>query len=952
MKSKELILALSILILSVTNAPLVCGSDQKAGGTENNTVICGTPHIPDLSPDEWEQLRREVEASAPAMKVSQQNQRTFWAVDSSCYQVTADLRNDTTEKCHVYVDVDVPVDQAIVDHWASEFSNAIYKGVADTFGEPPDVDNDPKIYILLLDIPEDRVCGYFWSTQETSFDHIEIIYIDALIGDKGVVAHEFQHCVHWNHDADEETWVDEGCADYAIYAVYHQHETYNHANTFMNNPDVQLTSWNSTIGDYGASYLWTLYLSEKYGDLSGTGGHDHEHFIKDLVAEEGNGIEGINNVLSKHGYAKRFPDIFDNWVIANYLNDMGLSDLYGYATYPGIHANTTTLDFGGGGEDLSGAVNEWAADYVKLDLANVGTLKSEFTGDGSSDFTVHAVPASASGYEVIETPLSRGMISYPWHGTYRETDSGELDNVTVIIAGHDQRLSGTGQYTLETTGISILNILNPTDATPVNAGFNNNPIRTTLEFEINMADGVFIPELTNDRFKDFKDNLTVEIGGKQASVITITEQTDRYVVEVTPPKQGAGGRYDLSIGIDSVCDLKRDAIAYDGSDVDIDINVTPAEIDLQLPPDGVASVALMICNDCDHDNCDCGDLKYNISIAYGATDHDVTAIAMSALSPGGIKKRVGAVAATQATEIVAITEEDEIGYDDSEADGAYYWDTAGCGVAVHFTITNPNCNTLETARFYLDINESESVPDNSFDWSVLEWAGTEPGGVIRSGTATPVSDGWYDLDTGGIAVPDDFVIAMHWRQGDAPAIGYDSDPPINKRSWDYDDEWSPWYGEDYMIRAVVSDAGDNGDGWLSVDRRGGTVVPGSCDGVIVMVNATGQEPGVHSAKIVISSNDPDGGEVVVPVTLRMADNRMEGDVNCDGCISLKDSTAIKLYLIDRIDLNESQLKRADTLDDGKVNMKDSTFIRQWLVDPSTPLWQSPADDDLLKPVAC
>ena len=945
MRAKQLIFALSILILSVNSVPLVCGGDQKADGVGDNTTICGTPLIPDLSPEEWEQLYGEVEASAPEMGVSQQNQRAFWAIDfPSCYQVTADLRNDTTEYCHVYVDVDATVDQAIVDRWASEFSDAIYKGVTDTFGDPPDVDNDPKIYILLLDIPEDRVGGYFWSTQETSFDHIEIIYIDALIGDEGVVAHEFQHCVHWNHDADEETWVDEGCADYAIYAVYHQHETYGHAETFMNNTDIPLTSWGGSIGDYGASYLWTIYLSEKYGDLSGT--YSHERFIKDLVAEEGNGITGINNVLLNHGYAERFPDIFDNWVIANHLNDMSLSDLYGYATYPGIHANATTLDFGGGEDGTSGSVNEWAADYVTLNLTNVGTLKGEFMGDGSSDFTVQAVPARAFGYEVVETLLSGGGVSYPWYGRYRETDSGELDNLTVIVAGHDQRSSGTGQYTIETIGISILNILKPTEATPVNAGSNNDPIRTTLEFEINRDDGTFIPELTKDRFKDFKDNLTVEIGGKKASITTISEKTDRYVVEVAPPEQGAGGKYDLSIGIDSVCDLKRDAIDYDGSGGDININVTPAEIDLQLPPDGVASVALGICNNGD------GDLEYNISISYEATDRDVTAIARSALSPGGIKKQVGAVAAIPSTEIVAITEDNEIGYDDSEADGAYCWDTAGCGVAVHFTVTNQDCNTLETARFYLDINESESVPDNSFDWSVLQWAGTEPGGVIRSGTATPISDGWYDLDMGGITVPDNFMIAMHWRQGDAPSIGYDNDHPIDKRSWDYDDEWSPWYVEDYMIRAVMSDAGGDGDGWLSVDRRGGTVVPGDCDEVCVMVNATNPKPGVHNAKIIISSNDPDEGEIVVPVTLRVTNNLMEGDVNCDGCVSLKDSTAIKLNLVSGTDLNESQFKCADVDDDSEVSLKDSTLIRKWLVDTRTRLWQSPEDDDMRQPVEC
>ncbi len=68
--------------------------------------------------------------------------------------------------------------------------------------------------------------------------------------------------------------------------------------------------------------------------------------------------------------------------------------------------------------------------------------------------------------------------------------------------------------------------------------------------------------------------------------------------------------------------------------------------------------------------------------------------------------------------------------------------------------------------------------------------------------------------------------------------------------------------------------------------------------------------------------------------------------------SLKDSTMIKQYLVNGRDLNKSQFKCPDTLDDGEVNLKDSTFIRQWLVDKSTPLWESPADDDMAKPETC
>ena len=344
---------------------------------------------------------------------------------------------------------------------------------------------------------------------------------------------------------------------------------------------------------------------------------------------------------------------------------------------------------------------------------------------------------------------------------------------------------------------------------------------------------------------------------------------------------------------------------------------------------------------------------------------------------------------------------EEIAYDDELAEGCWYYVVGGgwgrC-LAVHFTI--PDNYTLETARFNILLNGS--VPSNSFNWSVLNWTGTEPGDKIASGTTTPTRHGWHDVDMGGINVSEDFVIAMHWIHGYAPCLWADTTAPAD-RSWNYPwafpgYDWTPEPEKNYMIRAVVCSSGEpdinvtpvaidvelplNGRGsetlaicnegnrdltynisiscdvgkWLSVDQTGtnGTVSPGDCDDRILSIDSTGLDYGVYSATVAISSNDPDKDEnpVRVQVTLTVGDKLMEGDVNGDGCVSLKDSTAIKLYLVGRMDLTESQLKCADTLDDGVVNLKDSTFIRKWLVDQSTPLWGSPADDDMEKPVAC
>ena len=66
-------------------------------------------------------------------------------------------------------------------------------------------------------------------------------------------------------------------------------------------------------------------------------------------------------------------------------------------------------------------------------------------------------------------------------------------------------------------------------------------------------------------------------------------------------------------------------------------------------------------------------------------------------------------------------------------------------------------------------------------------------------------------------------------------------------------------------------------------------------------------------------------EVISPLS-------MEGDVtDLNVCVSLKDSTLIKFYLVDMATLTPDQLECADTNDDGEGTLKDSTAIKFWLV---------------------
>ncbi len=87
-------------------------------------------------------------------------------------------------------------------------------------------------------------------------------------------------------------------------------------------PFTALTFWGSGLEDYGASYLFQLYLYEHYGGTA---------FVSALVQEQANGIEGIQNTLDTFGAKENFDQIFDDWTVANLIDDTEKSGgKYGY----------------------------------------------------------------------------------------------------------------------------------------------------------------------------------------------------------------------------------------------------------------------------------------------------------------------------------------------------------------------------------------------------------------------------------------------------------------------------------------------------------------------------------------------------------------------------------------------------------------------------------------------
>jgi hypothetical protein len=244
-----------------------------------------------------------------------------------------------------------------------EFDENIWEKDTSFFGmyaDRPGPLNDYKIQILIFNIRDGLfwdpvhapyfIEGYFWSYISATYN-ANIIHIDTYqwfrrqgpspdggrleyyvyppyppascmpYEYEGTFAHEFQHLIHRDIDPDEYSWPNEGCSELAQIICGYGFPSGHLMYYLIYFWDTSLVVWEGDLTNYGAVALWTYYIYEHYG----------RQFIWDLVHEQANGIAGYNNVFKAHRIKKNFDIVFQEWAIANYLDDTSFAKgIYGY----------------------------------------------------------------------------------------------------------------------------------------------------------------------------------------------------------------------------------------------------------------------------------------------------------------------------------------------------------------------------------------------------------------------------------------------------------------------------------------------------------------------------------------------------------------------------------------------------------------------------------------------
>ena len=319
----------------------------------------------------------------------------FWLTNTDTvesFQIDATLKYKT-QHAYFWVEDGVEFDMKEAKALVDEFENKMYPTDREFFGSEanPGIDGDPHIYIVYGRNIGSSVAGYFSSPDEYApdaheFSNAHEMFVfnadNSPLGDTytyGVLAHEFQHMIHFVTDRNEESWINEGFSEVAV-----QLNGYYGGGAdmlYIMNPDMQLNDWGPDPGTngphYGASFLFLSYFLDRFG----------EEATQAVVSDAQNGFDSIENVLNKFNITDNqtgkkigADDVFVDWTVTNYLLDPNIAD--GRYNYKAYNNPTKVSDLNlltDCPNSVDGNVHQYGADYIQVRCDGEHTLV--FDGD-------------------------------------------------------------------------------------------------------------------------------------------------------------------------------------------------------------------------------------------------------------------------------------------------------------------------------------------------------------------------------------------------------------------------------------------------------------------------------------------------------------------------------------------------------------------------------------------
>ncbi len=322
-------------------------------------------------------------------------ERTFFVINSS---EQATLQTDAALVFlgdHLAAWVEKEFSGALHDDFYAElrlFDSEIYPFLRAVLGSEPNpgIDNDPLVHVLFSEKTGSGILGYFSSRDAesaliTPFSNqmdMFILNTSLLTGDlrhiSNTLSHEFQHMIHFAHDRNESSIVDEGLSGLTEHLIDNRINTA-YERIYLSNPDKSMTNWpgeGSNTPYYGGAFLFFKYLSDRLG----------LDFLQALIQQPENGMDGVDAALSKYaGNPEELTadTLYTEWITANLLAAIGRPDeKYGYKDYslPEKGENLLIQSLSCDGEIRESETMQYGVDYYRLACLD-GRYEVRFRGD-------------------------------------------------------------------------------------------------------------------------------------------------------------------------------------------------------------------------------------------------------------------------------------------------------------------------------------------------------------------------------------------------------------------------------------------------------------------------------------------------------------------------------------------------------------------------------------------
>ena len=340
--------------------------------------------------------------------------------DDSNFVITAAMRY-ATPHAYFWVEQGVTAKDPEIRDMVDTFEKKIFPTDREFFGSEwsPGVDGDEHLYILYARNLGTTVAGYFSSADEVSklahpmSNEHEMFYLNAdnqELTDEyalSVLAHEFQHMIHWYGDKNEESWINEGFAELAV--SLNGYDMGGMDWMYLGSPDIQLTYWpdindEDSYAHYGGSFLFMNYFLGRFGSDA----------TQALVRNKANGLVGIDDILQElnlndpsRNRILTADDVMADFGAALLVQDTSVDDgRYGFSEYSSLTALDEITDIKScPGKKQEKKVSQFGFDFYKLQC------------DGP--FAVYFAGQTTQKVLPVETPAGK---YYVWSNRGDESD--------------------------------------------------------------------------------------------------------------------------------------------------------------------------------------------------------------------------------------------------------------------------------------------------------------------------------------------------------------------------------------------------------------------------------------------------------------------------------------------------------------------------------------------------